>query len=169
MKVPFCKVFGGVRCNLKEAVELAGLAWQGRAHCGLDDAKNTARLVAHLMHCGLKLSITSSIFWQSADHSHFMHQQSEQIPSPPEYGLPYQPHKWKKAPTFITAFPFQPSNPMEEPHMFCYCGATSVKRVIRKPGPQHGSFFFGCGNWTANRGAICSFFKWASESPETAT
>ncbi|KAJ8446839.1 hypothetical protein Cgig2_016149 [Carnegiea gigantea] len=151
LKVPFCEVFGGVRCNLKEAVELAGLAWQGRPHCGLDDAKNTARLVAHLMHRGLKLSITSSIFWQSADHSHFMHQQSQQIPSPPEYGLPYQPHKWKKAPTFITAFPFQPSNPMKEPHVFCYCGATSVKRVIRKPGPQHGSFFFGCGNWTANR------------------
>ncbi|KAL0397391.1 UNVERIFIED_CONTAM: ERI1 exoribonuclease 2 [Sesamum calycinum] len=40
LRVPFHEVFGGVRCNLKEAVEKAGLAWQGRAHCGLDDAKN---------------------------------------------------------------------------------------------------------------------------------
>ncbi|KAF9594011.1 hypothetical protein IFM89_026723, partial [Coptis chinensis] len=32
LRVPFNEVFGGVRCNLKEAVQLAGLAWEGRAH-----------------------------------------------------------------------------------------------------------------------------------------
>lgn len=182
LKVPFCEVFGGVRCNLKEAVELAGLTWQGRAHCGLDDAKNTARLVSHLMHRGLKLSITSSILWQSAgDHGHSVNQQNIPPSPPPEYyGLAYQVqphHKYKTPPPssfFTTLFPFQ-IQPMKDPHpqVVCYCGAASVKRVVRKPGPQHGSFFFGCGNWTANRGAICSFFKWAASDhqspPETAT
>ncbi|KAJ6387969.1 hypothetical protein OIU77_026517 [Salix suchowensis] len=53
LKVPFCEIFGGARC-LKEAVEMSGLEWQGRAHCGLDDAKNTARLLALLMHRGIR-------------------------------------------------------------------------------------------------------------------
>ncbi|GJS37755.1 3'-5' exoribonuclease 1-like protein [Tanacetum coccineum] len=51
LKVPFCEVYGDAKCNLKEAVQMAGLSWQGRAHCGLDDAKNTARLLAvRMMH-----------------------------------------------------------------------------------------------------------------------
>ncbi|GMY20594.1 ERI1 exoribonuclease 2-like, partial [Fagus crenata] len=49
---PIHEVFGAVKCNLKEAVQLAGLVWEGRAHCGLDDAKNTAHLLAHIMHRG---------------------------------------------------------------------------------------------------------------------
>nr|GMC56237.1 3'-5' exoribonuclease 1-like [Ipomoea batatas] len=39
-----------MRCNMKEAMQIVGLAWQGRAHCGLDDAKHTVRLLALLMH-----------------------------------------------------------------------------------------------------------------------
>ncbi|XP_019155489.1 PREDICTED: ERI1 exoribonuclease 2-like [Ipomoea nil] len=60
LKVAFHEAFGaGVRSNdLKEAVQHAGLGWQGRAHCGLDDAKNTARLLALFMRSGIKLSIT---------------------------------------------------------------------------------------------------------------
>lgn len=168
LKVPFCQVFGGGRCNLKEAVELAGLTWEGRAHCGLDDAKNTARLLAQLMRHGHKLSITNSLLWQSADHPHVVQQQ---VPSPPEYGLPYQSPKWKN-PGVFTLIPFQPThitaNPIKEPLVRCYCGATSIK--FRKPGAKYGSFFFGCGNWTANRGAVCAFSKWApaSSSAETA-
>ncbi|KAI3829273.1 hypothetical protein L1987_03392 [Smallanthus sonchifolius] len=42
LKVAFSEVFGGAKCNLKEAVQIAGPSWQGRAHCGLDDARNTA-------------------------------------------------------------------------------------------------------------------------------
>lgn len=33
----FNEVSGGLQCNMKEAVEMAGLAWQGRAQGGLDD------------------------------------------------------------------------------------------------------------------------------------
>jgi len=45
LKVPFHEVFGDVRCNLKQAVQLSGLPWVGRAHCGLDDARNTAHQI----------------------------------------------------------------------------------------------------------------------------
>ncbi|KAI5436845.1 hypothetical protein KIW84_023101 [Lathyrus oleraceus] len=69
LRIPFSEVFGDVKCNLKEAVEIVGLAWQGRPHCGLDDAKSTARLLALLMHRGFKFSITNSILWQTADRS----------------------------------------------------------------------------------------------------
>ncbi|KAK7843341.1 3'-5' exoribonuclease 1 [Quercus suber] len=58
LRVPYHEVFGAVKCNLKEAIQLTGLVWEGRAHCGLDDAKNTARLLANLMHHGLRFAIT---------------------------------------------------------------------------------------------------------------
>ncbi|KAK6121556.1 hypothetical protein DH2020_044701 [Rehmannia glutinosa] len=61
LKVPFHEIFGMERCNLKQAVEKAGLAWEGRLHCGLDDAKNTARLLALIMQRGFKLSITNPL------------------------------------------------------------------------------------------------------------
>ncbi|XP_061374598.1 uncharacterized protein LOC133316828 [Gastrolobium bilobum] len=46
LRVPFHEVFGDMRCNLKKAVGIARLEWEGRAHSGIDDAKNTARLLA---------------------------------------------------------------------------------------------------------------------------
>ncbi|XP_019449321.1 PREDICTED: uncharacterized protein LOC109352015 isoform X2 [Lupinus angustifolius] len=137
LRVPFREVFGAVRCNLKEAVQIAGLAWQGRAHCGLDDAKNTARLLALLMHKGFKFSITKSIMWQTvADASLF-----------PQY-----PYKAKDVSTSL----------VQQYHPFCYCGVKSSRGMVRKPGPKQGSLFYGCGNWTATRGARCHYFEWAS-------
>lgn len=146
LKVPFREVFGGVRCNLKEAVEMAGLAWQGRAHCGLDDAKNTARLLALLMCRGIKFSITNSLMWQTTDGTLSW----KQSPEPPSFS-PHPPYKLKEL--HIPVFQYHP---------FCYCGVKSSKGVVRKPGPKQGSFFFGCGNWTATRGARCHYFEWAS-------
>ncbi|CAA0831437.1 Unknown protein [Striga hermonthica] len=67
LKVPFGEVFGKERCNLKQAVERAGLTWEGRAHCGLDDAKNTARLVGLMINRGFKFTITNSLTCQSSD------------------------------------------------------------------------------------------------------
>lgn len=146
LKVPFREVFGGERCNLKEAVQMAGLDWQGRAHCGLDDAKNTARLLALLMRRGFKFAITNSLMYQSADPP-LTWKQFGESPSFP----PYSPHK--------------PKNPHFSPpqfHPYCYCGVKSSKGMIQKPGPKQGSFFFGCGNWTAARGARCQYFEWVS-------
>ncbi|KAI4332949.1 hypothetical protein L6164_017815 [Bauhinia variegata] len=146
LKIPFREVFGAVRCNLKEAVEMAGLAWQGRAHCGLDDAKNTARLLALLMRRGFKFSITNSLMWQSADRSLMWKQSLEQLTVLPHY-----------TPRAKDMHP-----PMFQYYPFCYCGVKSTRGMVRKPGPKQGSLFFGCGNWTATRGARCHYFEWAS-------
>ncbi|KAL9233595.1 hypothetical protein vseg_008570 [Gypsophila vaccaria] len=161
LKIPFGEAFGGGRCNLKEAVERAGLTWEGRAHCGLDDAKNTARLLTHLMARGSKLSITNNLQWQSADHPYVSPQP---IPSRLESGPAYP---WK-GPPYFTVIPHPPpqaSRTMKEPHLYCYCGAASVKRVFPKPGIPKGTFFFGCGNYTA-KGPGCNFFKWVQAAAE---
>ncbi|KAK2989880.1 hypothetical protein RJ640_015212 [Escallonia rubra] len=146
LKVPFREVFGGSRCNLKEAVLMAGLAWQGRPHCGLDDAKNTAHLLALLMCKGFKFSITSSLMCQSNDHSFTWKQSPESLPS-----SPYRAQKLNDLQVPLVVF-----------HPYCYCGVRSSKKVVRKPGPKQGSCFFGCGNWTVARGALCHYFEWAS-------
>ena len=138
LRVPFHEVFGAVKCKLKEAVQLAGLVWEGRAHCGLDDAKNTARLLAHLMHRGFRYSITDSLMCQPVECSFPMQrfldcqsvyaQQSFRIKHP---SLP-----------FIQCHPFQ-VDPSKELGVFCYCGAKSSKQLVWNPGPKHGSCFFG--------------------------
>ena len=46
--------------NLCECVKAAGLEWQGRAHSGLDDARNTARLAASLLAGGATLAVTEA-------------------------------------------------------------------------------------------------------------
>ncbi|KQK16243.1 ERI1 exoribonuclease 2 [Brachypodium distachyon] len=62
LRVPFEAAFGGGgRINLQDAVKKAGLEWEGRLHCGLDDARNTARLLVAVMHRGVKLCITGSL------------------------------------------------------------------------------------------------------------
>ncbi|KAL3537582.1 hypothetical protein ACH5RR_000948 [Cinchona calisaya] len=147
LKVPFCEVFGGARCNLKEAVQMAGLTWQGRAHCGLDDAKNTARLLALLMHRGFKFSITDSLMCQPTDET-FTWKLSVDQPLFPSY----QPRKVRTLQV-----------PVVQLHPHCYCGVKSSKNMVRKPGPKQGCLFFGCGNWTASRGARCEYFEWASK------
>ncbi|CAM8892080.1 unnamed protein product [Rhodiola kirilowii] len=145
LRVPFREVFGNVRCNLREAVELAGLVWQGRAHCGLDDAKNTARLLAYFMQIGFKLSITNSLTWESADHSVPKKQPGENLYSPPNYYTP---------------------PPELQRYCYCYCGVKSIMALATEPGPRQNSYFFGCGNWSSNiRNFQCQYFEWASPAP----
>jgi inhibitor of KinA sporulation pathway (predicted exonuclease) len=52
LKVPFRKFSGHMQTNLRGAVELLGLVWEGREHCGLDDARNTAYLALELVKKG---------------------------------------------------------------------------------------------------------------------
>ncbi|XP_031114128.1 ERI1 exoribonuclease 2-like isoform X1 [Ipomoea triloba] len=146
LKVPFRDAFGGMRCNLKEAMQIAGLAWQGRAHCGLDDAKNTARLLALLMHRGFKLSITDALMYRTTNESF-----AWKLPLDHQLVSPYEPQKAR-----------QLHVPTAQIHPYCFCGMKSSKGVVQKPGPKQGSLFFGCGNWTAGQGASCHFFKWDS-------
>ncbi|KAK9124858.1 hypothetical protein Scep_013704 [Stephania cephalantha] len=157
LKVPFHEVFGGIRCNLKEAVQLAGLAWEGRAHCGLHDARNTARLLANLLHRGIHFSITNSIMWHDVDHPMARHPSADHPLDPNLY-----PTVQKRSLGPLVQFHPTYMDPSKEPRIFCFCGVKSSKCMVRKPGPKHGSFFFGCGNWTAARGAACPYFEWAS-------
>ncbi|KAJ0084756.1 hypothetical protein Patl1_29366 [Pistacia atlantica] len=158
LKVPFHEVFGGVKCNLKEAVELAGLVWEGRAHCGLDDAKNTACLLAHLMHRGFRFTITNSLVWQSVEHPLTMQPFLDRQPSSTQQ--PYRTKHHHSLP--FVQFPPVQADPNKDHCIYCFCGVKTSRRMIRKPGPKHGSFFFGCGNWTATRGALCPYFEWAT-------
>ncbi|XP_077241565.1 uncharacterized protein LOC143882054 [Tasmannia lanceolata] len=157
LKVPFHEVFGGVRCNLKEAVQLAGLPWEGRAHCGLDDARNTARLLTNLMGRGFRFSITNSLPWQSTECP-LTRQQSPDRPLGP---IPLHYQKPKQPIPVIQFHPYADSA-SKEWCTYCFCGVKSCKRMVRRPGPTHGNYFFGCGNWTATRGALCRYFEWAS-------
>ncbi|KAF9594002.1 hypothetical protein IFM89_026714 [Coptis chinensis] len=158
LRVPFNEVFGGVRCNLKEAVQLAGLAWEGRAHCGLDDARNTARLLTHIMHRGFRFSITNSLMWHTAE-SQFAnfawHQSTDRqiVPSP-------SPNKTK--PLTFPFIQFYPAHmdPSKERRMYCHCGVKSSKRMVQKPGPNHGSFFFGCGKRSPMSIESLNIFTW---------
>lgn len=158
LKVPFCEVYGDTKCNLKEAVQMAGLSWQGRAHCGLDDAKNTARLLALMMHKGFKFSITSSLMCpQSTEHHPFSWK------PPPGHIIPFPPYHHHHHHHHHLLPPHKPKDINFIPvfHPCCFCGVKSSKGMVRKPGPKQGSCFFGCGNWTSARGARCQYFEWA--------
>ncbi|XP_051117338.1 uncharacterized protein LOC127242050 [Andrographis paniculata] len=67
LQIPFHDIFGGEKCNLKTAVEKAGLTWEGRWHCGLDDAKNTARLLSLIINKGYEFSITGMLPYEPND------------------------------------------------------------------------------------------------------
>nr|AFK34086.1 unknown [Lotus japonicus] len=98
------------------------------------------------MHKGFKFSITNSIMWQTSDRSLMWKQSPEQMSVFPHY-----PYKAKDMNTPIVQY-----------HPCCFCGVKSSRGMIRKPGPKHGNLFFGCGNWTATRGARCHYFEWIS-------
>ncbi|CAM8966747.1 unnamed protein product [Rhodiola kirilowii] len=141
LRVPFRQIFGNVRCNLKEAVEMAGLVWQGRAHCGLDDAKNTARLLTYFMQIGFKLSITNSMTWES-----------DSVPKKqPLQNMYALPNYYMPPPELQSHF---------------YCGAQSIMWFSRKPpGPRQNSYYFGCGNYFNTQDLLCQHFECASLVP----
>ncbi|VDQ03430.1 unnamed protein product [Trichobilharzia regenti] len=53
------KVAQNWRGGLKDALHLVGLRFEGRPHRGIDDAKNTARLLLHLLSKNI-LDLTTS-------------------------------------------------------------------------------------------------------------
>ncbi|CAO2184897.1 unnamed protein product [Urochloa humidicola] len=159
LKVPFHEVYGDVRCNLKEAVQLAGLTWEGRAHCGLDDARNTARLLALMMHRGFKFSITNSLVWQPQPAPQSTTCQLSPDRSPEPIQQQHKPNEMLGSPVQVN--PYAASTGKDRA-MYCYCGVLSRWSIVRKPGPMQGRYFYGCGNWTATRRAICPYFAWAS-------
>uniref|UniRef100_T1J0Y4 3'-5' exoribonuclease 1 n=1 Tax=Strigamia maritima TaxID=126957 RepID=T1J0Y4_STRMM len=57
------------RLNLKQMLEFLGLAFEGRPHCGLDDARNIGRIVLHLLNDGANIRINERIDLSSNEES----------------------------------------------------------------------------------------------------
>lgn len=157
LKLPFYDSFGQLRCNLKGAVEFAGLIWEGRAHSGLDDAKNTARLLLDLMRRGIKLTITNSMLYASANGSTL----PLPIQEPPKTGVSRGLLSQGSGQSLDSGPWLNTTDVEKDPAALCFCGVPSNKCVVKKPGPRRGKTFFGCGNWSVTRGAACQFFEWA--------
>ncbi|XP_051207567.1 uncharacterized protein [Lolium perenne] len=133
LRVPFQAVIGGGgRFNLQEAVRAAGLQWEGRLHCGLDDARNTASLLVEIMRRGAKIAITGSLAPLPIQHREEEQQQ--------------QPH----------------TRLCGGAAGACYCGVASRGSVVAMPGPMQGRCYWGCGNWTPTMGAVCPYFLWSN-------
>jgi ERI1 exoribonuclease 2 len=152
LRIPFAAALGtGGRTTLQEAVRAAGLEWEGRLHCGLDDARNTARLLVELMRRGAKIEITGSL-----------------APPPIQEHEQQQQQKPHVSPRWITSSPIHHQKPHISPcggalgACFCYCGVASRGGVVAVPGPMQGKCFLGCGNWTPAMGAFCPYFVWSN-------
>ncbi|WVZ63036.1 hypothetical protein U9M48_012710 [Paspalum notatum var. saurae] len=126
LRVPFESVFGKRRRNLQEAVQEAGLQWDGRPHCGLDDARNTALLLSDLMRRGVTMSITCMF-------TVLMAPKEDVAPQPPLQLMP-QPQ------------PLMPT--------YCYCGIPIKSGLVMTPGPTQGHCFYTCGNWMSEFGLV---------------
>ncbi|XP_002960949.2 3'-5' exoribonuclease 1 [Selaginella moellendorffii] len=145
LKSCFQEKFGD-KFNLKKAVQHAGLQWQGREHCGLDDAKNTASLAMELVRRGMQIGFTQH--------------QSSRKPAITNISSEFMP-KLKK---ILEALPR--SSDIDETSItvgadnLCYCGVKCKTRLVRKAGPNQGKFFLSCGNWTLTEGGKCTYFEW---------
>ncbi|VAH75398.1 unnamed protein product [Triticum turgidum subsp. durum] len=170
MRLPFqAALGGGGRVNLQDAVRAAGLDWEGRLHCGLDDTRYTARLLVELMGRGVKINITGSL-----------------APPPPMQKQPARTSLCGGSPALASALspiqqqpprtgpfggsfalvpaPIQQKEQPPQPHIinpcggstapcFWYCGMAS--RGGMEPGPMQS----GCGNWTP---AMGPYFLWSN-------
>ena len=58
LKYVYQKFYGRKPLGLNGALQEMGLAFEGREHSGLDDAKNTTKLVAKMIKDGCTLGIT---------------------------------------------------------------------------------------------------------------
>jgi ERI1 exoribonuclease 2 len=126
------------------------LKWNGRAHCGLDDAFNTARLALELIRRGTNLTITGSL-----------------DPQPvvtkirrPEWPVMLGHTDASDSLRNATSRTIDLANTGRD-SMVCYCGVRCKRRLVKKPGPNCGKFFFACGRWTMADGDHCGFFELA--------
>lgn len=157
LKALFQGAFNGRKCNLRKAVEVSGLRWMGRAHCGLDDAKNTARLALELMRRGTILKVTGSLESQAL---------VAKVRRPEWPGAVQQGQVTCELSSSTNV---QNSNGsaigslnIGIDTLQCFCGVTCKKHVVKKPGPTQGKNFFACGKWTPSEGCRCGFFEWAA-------
>ncbi|CAN6305368.1 unnamed protein product [Urochloa humidicola] len=140
LRVPFEAAFGAGRRNLQEAVREAGLQWDGRLHCGLDDARNTARLLVEVMRRGVPISITGSL-----------------VPAP----LP-EPEPKQELQLEPQAAPLNHCLNLCMGGAGCYyCGVPIRGDMVTMPGPMQGCYFYSCDRMLS-LGPVCPFFLWAA-------
>lgn len=170
--------------NLRACVEAAGLKWEGRAHCGLDDARNEARLACHLMCRGVRLGVTGA-FPTDAPHSAAAAGKGQQEQGQAQAGVSLGvggsqgqaaasagggPGGGARRQALLAPLRSEGSGAVATHDKsgrwlgICKCGAKAAPRVTKKPGPNHGRSFYSCGNWRMlARGGRqpCDFFQWA--------
>ncbi|XBI26567.1 hypothetical protein VPH35_051246 [Triticum aestivum] len=163
LRVPFqAALGGGGPVNLQEAVHAAGLDWEGRLHCRLDDACNTARLLAELMRRGVKINITGSL----APPPPMQKQPARTSLCGGSLALASVPPPIQQQPPctgpFGGSFALVPAPPIQQkqqPHIINPCGGSSApcfwycgmaSRGGMEPGPTQS----GCGNWTLVMGLL---------------
>ncbi|OEL29674.1 hypothetical protein BAE44_0009307 [Dichanthelium oligosanthes] len=144
LRVPFEAAFGAGRRNLQEAVQEAGLQWDGRLHCGLDDARNTARLLAELMRRGVAISFTGSL--------------APPLQPKPEPQPQLQPQLVPANQNLSSCI----GGAVAADCCCCYCGVAIRRGMMAMPGPMQGQCFYICGNWTPTLGPMCPFFIWVA-------
>ncbi|KAL6753547.1 hypothetical protein V8C86DRAFT_454808 [Haematococcus lacustris] len=112
--------------NLKASVEAVGLTWQGRAHSGLDDARNTANLALYLMRergvairqsgaFGDAPAVAGQLRLRQSSLSSFVVSSDKQAKGAARWGGQ------------------------------CHCGVPAALRVTKKPGVNNGRSFYSCG------------------------
>jgi len=147
LKVAFEKRFGKPG-SLQQSLAVAGLEWtHGRAHSGVVDAVNTARLAAELMRLGDRLELTGW-FDDAAPRSKALKQRTVFGFKPP----PPKKHKAVDENGELTGL--------------CVCGKKAQLRTVKRPGTNHGKQFWSCGNWQITGGKTCDFFHWVDETPQ---
>eukprot|EP00252_Welwitschia_mirabilis_P008489 TRINITY_DN2036_c0_g1_i3.p1 TRINITY_DN2036_c0_g1~~TRINITY_DN2036_c0_g1_i3.p1 ORF type:complete len:429 (-),score=75.96 TRINITY_DN2036_c0_g1_i3:349-1635(-) len=157
LKLLFCETFNQLRCNLRGAVQLAGLTWRGREHSGLDDAKNTARLLVDMMRRGIKFNFTNAMHSATINGLRLPIPKQRRPKSHFNRNFGFQGFGQSCGSSLLS----NSSDEGKETGTFCYCGVPSNRCIVKKPGPRQGKTFFACGNWSVARGSACSYFEWA--------
>lgn len=168
--------------GLRVAVESAGIRWSGRAHSGLDDATNTAKLMVSLIKRGAVLDITGRFTKYDPNGAQtpgvdvLKSQPKPTEPNPNGVGakemksggaeggvVRARKGRGKRRWVGVSA---EEERDRPKGAAMCNCGAKSKRRVVNKPGPTNGKAFYSCGKWTVTAGGSCNFFVWATQPCE---
>ena len=140
LKKVFQQFWPRAQGGLAEACAAARVPWEGAAHCGLDDARNTARLAAKCVAKGAVLQINGGF--------------AGFVPAAPRQATLTDLFGASAAPASRAASGGPPR---------CACGVACSLRQVRRPGPNCGRSFFSCGRYKATTGAMCDTFVWAPD------
>jgi len=118
-----------MQTNLQGAVELLGLVWEGREHCGLDDARNTAYLALELVKKGIILKVTNS-FKTYADDGTKLYIPKLRKPKA-------MPRPFKNAETNVEVV--ETTIDHNSANLMCFCGVQKQKTGSEKAWPYTGT------------------------------